>query len=180
MQNNKTKAFFNFFLCVFFSDFPPKYDWKFWTGDEYAQYLLDYARAFNLERVITFKTRVVLVEPKKDGGYYVTTECVESGVRTKREFDAVAVSIGSHQKPNLPCIDDLDKFEGTVDHSFNFYSNVEKYRNKKVVVVGIGESGADLVREISEVASSCNLVVRKYPFCIPRMLAGLIIVLCVV
>jgi cation diffusion facilitator CzcD-associated flavoprotein CzcO len=40
-----------------------------------------------------------------------------------------------------------------------------------VVVVGIGESGADLVKDISEVASSCHLVVRKYPFCIPRMLA---------
>lgn len=56
-------------------------------------------------------------------------------------------------------------------HRFNYYADVEKYRGKRVVVVGIGESGADLVKDISEVASSCHLVVRKYPFCIPRMLA---------
>jgi cation diffusion facilitator CzcD-associated flavoprotein CzcO len=50
----------NFYMA--FSDFPPKDGWKFWTGAEYLQYLLDYAKHFDLLRHIKFSTEVVKVE----------------------------------------------------------------------------------------------------------------------
>ncbi len=46
----------NFYMA--FSDFPPKDDWKFWTGAQYLAYLMDYAATFDLERHITFGTLV--------------------------------------------------------------------------------------------------------------------------
>ena len=99
-----------------FSDYPPKDDWKFWTGMDYAYYLQDYANHFKLTPHIRFGTRVTMVEPSKTG-YLVTTKEMATGIETTTFFDAVAVSIGSHQKPNLPCVDQLDSFKGTVDHS---------------------------------------------------------------
>lgn len=154
-----------------FSDFPPKDGWKFWTGTEYASYLEDYARSHGLSSQIRFQTRVIKVERDGGGGggtpssWRVTTTHPERG-EEQHLFDSVAVSIGSHQHPNIPTnIEGLENFTGSVDHSYNFYQDTSKWRGKRVVVVGIGESSSDIVREISDISKECTLVVRKVCVC---------------
>jgi dimethylaniline monooxygenase (N-oxide forming) len=87
---------------------------------------------------------------------------------TKR-YDAVAVCCGTHQVPKRPNLTGIDLFQGSIEHSFRFW-DAKQYVGKNVVVVGMGESSADIVRDISDVASSCRLLVRSYPLCVPRVL----------
>ena len=54
------------------------------------------------------------------------------------------------------------------DHATT-YKNNNPYVGKKVVVVGLGESGADICREISDVAASCTVGLRSLPCVFPRL-----------
>jgi cation diffusion facilitator CzcD-associated flavoprotein CzcO len=54
----------NYYMA--FSDFPPRGDWKFWTGAEYLEYMPSYAQEFDLLRHVTFSTAVTqVVEVKR-------------------------------------------------------------------------------------------------------------------
>ncbi|CAE8623611.1 unnamed protein product, partial [Polarella glacialis] len=55
-----------------------------------------------------------------------------------------------------------------VSHSSSYKNNLP-FAGKDCVVVGLGESGADVVREISEVANSTVLAMRSFPYLIPRL-----------
>jgi len=93
-----------------------------------------------------------------------------NGKRSEHEFDAVAVCAGPFQKPQTK-VTDLDKFTGDVSHSSR-YRNAERFRGKRVLVVGLAESGADVLRQISDVASECVLTVRSRSFLLPRLFGG--------
>jgi dimethylaniline monooxygenase (N-oxide forming) len=151
----------NYYMA--FSDYPPKDGWKIWSGGEYLQYLRDYATEFKVLPCIKFSTPVEKVRRREDGKWVVTTKGKEA------EYDAVAVCCGTHQVPKRPVIAGLEEFEGSVEHSYNFW-DAKNYADKKVVVVGLGESSADVVRDVSDVSSSCTLLVRQYPFLLPRVL----------
>lgn len=149
-----------------YSDFMPPGDRVFWTHAQYRQYLDDYAAKFGLRRHLTLGARVEEVRKGKDGRWSVTY--VREGERHTEVFDAVAVCSGPFQSPNLESVPDLDRFSGEVVHSSR-YRNNKRFVGKRVLVVGLAESGADLAREVSDVASECTLSIRSYSFLIPRM-----------
>jgi len=78
------------------------------------------------------------------------------------------VCSGAHQAINTPRIAGLDTFAGRVVHS-SAYKNSAEFAGKDCVCVGLGESGADIVREVSDVAKSTVLAMRSYPYLIPRL-----------
>ncbi len=90
-------------------------------------------------------------------------------VNESRIYDGVAVCCGAHQLPKRPVIEGVEDFQGEVEHAYRFW-NAEKFAGKNVVVVGLGESAADIVRDISDVSAKCHLVLRSYPMCVPRLL----------
>eukprot|EP00931_Biecheleriopsis_adriatica_P060950 TRINITY_DN3661_c0_g2_i1.p1 TRINITY_DN3661_c0_g2~~TRINITY_DN3661_c0_g2_i1.p1 ORF type:complete len:585 (-),score=94.66 TRINITY_DN3661_c0_g2_i1:164-1918(-) len=149
-----------------FSDMPPAGHRYHWHHSEYKDYLEEYARRFHLKEHIYFGTTVreVAGEP---GRWQVKVE-QEDGTVIDRLYDAVAVCSGAHQAINQPSLPGLDTFTGEVVHS-SAYKNNAPFAGKDCVVVGLGESGADIVREISEVARSTVLALRSYPYLIPRL-----------
>jgi|GEM_PF-681553 len=151
-----------------FSDFMPEGERLFFTHQQYLKYLKDYAKKFDLLRHIQFESEVTHVQKKKDGQYCVTVR--SGGKSTEHTFEAVALCTGPFQRPNLG-VTDLDKFTGEVVHSSR-YRNADRFRNKRVLVVGLAESGADLLRDISDVASACTLSIRSYSFLLPRLSDG--------
>src|SRR6185295_15172159 len=48
----------------------------------------------------------------------------------------------------------------------------QRFVGKRVLVVGLAESGADLLREISDVSSECLLAIRTYSKLVPRLAKG--------
>eukprot|EP01135_Chromosphaera_perkinsii_P007869 Nk52_evm61s1020 gene=Nk52_evmTU61s1020 len=95
-------------------------------------------------------------------------ECVET---REREFDAVVVCNGHYTKPSWPEIDGMDipQQHGVVSdnsrnakgplvfHSHWFRQATEKYKGKRVVVLGSGPSGFDIAREIGSASETTEV-----------------------
>ncbi len=67
-------------------------------------------------------------------------------------FDAVFICTGHHCDPHLATFEGLDTFTGTVMHSHS-YKTAHNFEDKRVVVVGAGNSAMDIAVELSHVAS---------------------------
>lgn len=168
------KVFDNLILTISmrlmsYSDFMIEKERVFYTHKQYREYLDAYAEKFDLRRHITLNAPVEGVLKGADGRWTVTASV--NGKRESAVFDAVAVASGPFQTPEMKSVPDLDKFAGEVVHS-STYRNNQKFVGKRVMVVGLAESGADLAREVSDVASECTLSIRSYSFIIPRVHNG--------
>jgi len=150
-----------------FSDFMVPGPRRFFDYKGYLEYLEQYADKYKLRDVIKFNTTVEQV--RKIGNEWRVT--VSSHRETSEHtFGAVAVCSGPFRTPDKD-VSHLDQFKGEVIHSSR-YRNNEKFRNKKVLVVGLAESGADLLREISDVSARCTLSIRSRSFLLPRLFSG--------
>ncbi len=173
-DEDEMKVFDNLILTISmklmaYSDFMPEGERTFCTHREYLRYLNSYADAFGLRKHIVLDTTVEEIRKIDEGQWRVTTSS-PSGARLERTFEAIAICAGPFQTPNLD-VTDLEKFTGDVVHSSR-YRNNDRYRGKRVLVVGLAESGADIVREISDVACACTLSLRSYSFILPRLGGG--------
>jgi len=151
-----------------FSDFMLLKERQFYSREQYQDYLEKYARHFGLEKHIAFKTSVKSIV-RKEGIWEVTTMS-SCGKEATRKFTGVAVCCGPFQTGNMPP-KELQGFTGEIVHS-SLYRNPEQFRGKRVVVVGLAESGADIVRQISNVTAACVLSVRTHSFLLPRLYDG--------
>ena len=148
-----------------FSDFPMPEDYPhFLTHQQYLEYLLSYARHFDLTRHIDFKTSVESVERQGDKWLVQT-----SGDRSQSIlFDAVAVCTGLNEEWSFPEIDQMDRFQGELIHS-SAYKDNSPFKHKKVVIIGGGESGGDILNELSQVAERVILSLRRGVFIMPKL-----------
>lgn len=157
-----------------FSDFPiPDEMPPFLHHEQLMDYFRSYAAHFELERHVRLRRRVVAVEALEGGaGYDVTTEDggERRGVdRETERFDAVAVCTGHHWDPNVPAPwPGQDKFQGRVMHSHS-YKDAVGFDGKRVVVVGVGNSGVDIAVELSHVAKHVSLSTRSGAWIAHRM-----------
>lgn len=74
--------------------------------------------------------------------------------------------------PNIPKIsglnDDNAVFKGEVIHSWQ-YRDPYKYIDKRVLIIGVGNSGGDIAVELSRIASQVYLSTRTGMWCVPRI-----------
>jgi len=150
-----------------FSDMPPTGHRFHWHHTEYLEYLRQYTHKFGLARHISYST-VVLSVSGGPGLWNVVVQGPDGEASDRGFFDAIAVCSGAHQAVNQPNIPGLETFSGEVLHSSSYKNNIS-FAGKDCVCVGLGESAADIVREISDVASSTVLAMRSYPYLIPRL-----------
>uniref|UniRef100_I3J3L5 Flavin-containing monooxygenase n=1 Tax=Oreochromis niloticus TaxID=8128 RepID=I3J3L5_ORENI len=92
------------------------------------------------------------------GEWVVETEN-KDGKKEKHVFEAVMICIGHHCYPNMPLHDfpGIETFTGKYFHSRD-YKTPEGWRNKNVIVIGIGNSGADIAVELSRVTKQVYLM----------------------
>ncbi|NXC12370.1 FMO4 monooxygenase, partial [Corythaeola cristata] len=157
-----------------FSDFPCPEDFpSFLPHRLLLEYFRMYARHFDLLRHIRFKTTVLSVRKRPDfatsGQWEVVTET--DGIQESHVFDAVMVCIGRYQKPNLPLASFPGietRFKGQYLHSQE-YRDVEAFQGKRILVVGIGNTGGDLSVELSRVAAKVFLSIRTSTWVFSRV-----------
>ena len=119
--------------------FPGGYHWGFPSKDEMADYLESYARRFD----IRVETGVKVERLSREGDHFVAT----AGSR-RYEADNVVVAMSSWQKPRIP------EFASELDPSI-VQLHVAEYRNPGqlqeggVLVVGAGNSGAEVANELA-------------------------------
>ncbi|MEE8059161.1 MAG: SidA/IucD/PvdA family monooxygenase [Pseudomonadales bacterium] len=155
-----------------FSDMPPSGHRRHWHHTEYKNYLVEYANKFNLNRYIKYSYKIIKIQ-MIDGGRsgYNVVFCDNTGEKNTERFDAIAVCTGTHQLPAVPKIKGLNSFDGLVIHSSQ-YQNNKVSKGKNVLCIGMGESSADITREVSMSANNCILGLRSYPFLVPRNLTN--------
>lgn len=162
-------------------------DPKFWTAEEYLEYLNAFAKKHDLFKHINFRTSVELVRKDPETGKWLVTvlggrpvkgierspdyeEDTTAQPRTA-QFDCVAVCTGTNTWPCLPSFPGQENFKGTIVHS-EYYKRPEDYKGKRVLVIGSGESGSDITNEISYHADKVAIAIRgKHGHLIPRIQA---------
>ncbi|OIW29196.1 FAD/NAD(P)-binding domain-containing protein [Coniochaeta ligniaria NRRL 30616] len=125
-----------------FSDWRPREDDPdFLSAGRYVGYLKDYCTHFNLWPHINLSTKVVSVSRRTGGGHTVVYE--KDGLEDSWECDAIAVCSGLHVVPNIPEIPGIENVPVTF-HSSQFKKREDFGVDKTVLVLGSGETGADL------------------------------------
>jgi dimethylaniline monooxygenase (N-oxide forming) len=136
-----------------------------------AEYFDEYTDHFGLRERIEFRTEVVSVEPV-DGEWEVTVEDVDGG-RDARRYRAVLVANGHHWDPRWPepAFPGAEEFEGEQIHAHH-YREPEVLPDKRVLVLGIGNSAVDIAVESSRIADATFLATRRGAYVIPKYING--------
>ncbi|XP_054419258.1 flavin-containing monooxygenase 5 isoform X1 [Pteronotus mesoamericanus] len=156
-----------------FSDYPiPDHFPNFMHNSRVLEYFRMYAKEFDLLKYIKFKTTVCSVKKQPDfstsGQWEVVTE--SEGRREVNVFDGVMVCTGHHTNAHLPLesFPGIETFKGQYFHSRD-YKSPERFTGKRVIIIGIGNSGGDLAVEISHVAKQVFLSTRRGAWIINRV-----------
>ena len=132
-----------------------------------TQYLDEYARAFELKP--EFGRRVQHCVRGDDGVWQLSTE---RGLYRARH---VVIASGWLGEPIIPRWPGLDTFPGSIIHSRD-YVNGEPFRGQRVLVVGFGNSGAEIALDLLEHGAQSTIAVRGKVNVIPRDVLGIPII----
>ncbi|RMH22809.1 MAG: NAD(P)/FAD-dependent oxidoreductase [Acidobacteria bacterium] len=148
-----------------FSDFPMPEDYPDYPHhSQILRYFEAYADRFDLRRHIRFRTAVERLEPAGDGSWWVTLEGGE-----RRRHRAVLVANGHHWCPRRPTAP--GDFAGLAMHSHD-YRTPDVLVDKRVLVVGIGNSGVDIACESARHAAATFLSTRRSAHILPKYAFG--------
>ena len=134
-----------------------------------AGYLQAYAERFGLLPQIRLRRRVTEVAPLPGGRWRVQTEAAAGAGGDAAEFDAVVVASGHQGLPAHPQW--KDDFSGEYLHAHT-YRVPEPFRDKKVLVVGMGNSAVDIAADICSLTSATVISARSPVLMMPRMVFG--------
>eukprot|EP00884_Botryococcus_braunii_P011312 jgi/Botrbrau1/20181/Bobra.0173s0079.1 len=153
-----------------FAGFPFPEEWTpFLSHKQVLEYIEQYAAHFDLKKNIQFETTVTEVAPHNNGGYTVSIQRkIESKPKSKH-FATVIVANGHHWDPLFPTLP--GKFAGQLLHAHQ-YRNHSILDDKRVVVLGMGNSGVDIASEASKYARSVIISSRESAYVVPRWIKG--------
>ena len=114
------------------------------TRNEVIQYLSAYEQRYQFSIV-----RPVHVDRVESKGKYLDVYAGEKFWRAK----VVVSATGTWRQPFIPDYPGQENFQGTQLHSAH-YLNADPFKDKKVIVVGGGNSGAQILAEVSQVAET--------------------------
>ncbi|MFI5889713.1 flavin-containing monooxygenase [Actinoplanes sp. NPDC051513] len=145
--------------------FPIPREYGRWVRrDDLVRYLEAYAERFGID--VRTGTTVAGVKPGADGWSLRLDDGSERSART------LVVATGYLHTPVVPQWPGLQSWPGTLIHSAE-YRNAEPFRGRDVLVVGPGNSGAEIATDLAEGgAASVRLAIRTPPHIVRRETAG--------
>ncbi|MBC9716384.1 NAD(P)/FAD-dependent oxidoreductase [Streptomyces sp. TRM66268-LWL] len=136
------------------------------SRDNVVRYLEKYAEFHELE-IIT-GVEISRIDPAPDGRGWLLHG---SGGR-ELTGSAVVIATGYNHTPRLPEWPGLSSYAGELVHASD-YRNAKPYAGKDVLVVGVGNTGAEIAVDLVEGgASRVRLAVRTAPHIVRRSTAG--------
>lgn len=152
-----------------FEDFPMPTDYPDYPSHiQMQQYFESYARHFNVYSHIRFEHNVIQALPLDSDTWQVT---YTAGNQTHIEtFDVLMVSNGHHNVPKYP--EYPGHFTGTMIHSHDFKSIDDSWRNKRVLVIGAGNSACDIAVEAAGVSKTVHMSMRSPQWIFPKFIFG--------
>ena len=137
------------------------------SHEELRNYFQSYAKYFNLYRHIQFNTLVKSCV-RLDNGYWEVTTIKDENEYVEIFTDLVVCN-GHHWEPKYPNYS--GKFTGDFLHSHQ-YKKAAPFANKKVLVIGGGNSACDVAVETSRVSTITAISWRRGYRIIPKFLMG--------
>jgi cation diffusion facilitator CzcD-associated flavoprotein CzcO len=131
-----------------------------------ATYFDDYVDHFGFRDKIRFNTEVKSIEPV-DAEWEVTLDDGSS-----QRYGAVFVASGHHWDAKWPDPPFPGEFGGEVLHSHYYREPDERFTDKNVLVLGIGNSATDISVETSRVSKMTYLAMRRGAWVIPKYIKG--------
>ena len=157
ISSKKTTEYSDYPMPANYPDFP--------SAAQMLEYLRDYAQHFGLREHIEFETKLLMALPLPEGRWELTLAGGE-----KRIYKGLIVCNGHHwdkKFPNYP-----GNFTGEILHSKD-YKRPAQLENKRVLVIGGGNSACDLASEAARVGVSCDLSVRRGYWFLPKTILGI-------
>ncbi|HEX3780091.1 MAG TPA: NAD(P)-binding domain-containing protein [Pseudonocardiaceae bacterium] len=138
-----------------------------------ARYFDAFVDHFGFRDQIRFRTEVTTVVPDPAGGWTVRTRTRE-GVEDSGHYGSVLVANGHHWNPRYPepAFPGSTEFTGEQTHS-HFYRTFAPYDDKRVLVLGIGNSACDIAVETAKVSARTFLAMRRGAHVLPKYLFGI-------
>jgi thioredoxin reductase len=164
-----------------FRDFPmPEHYPDFPHHSQIKQYLEEYAAAFDLKSRIEFGNGVRHAERVSTGSTTGEGSTTGGGWRldledgSRREFEFLVVANGHHWDPRFPHFP--GEFTGVAIHSHHYIDprTPLELSGKRILVVGLGNSAADITVELSSRAldNEVFLSTRSGAWIVPKYFAG--------
>lgn len=142
---------------------------RFPTHRDMARYIHQYAKHFGVLDHIKFRTPVRAVEPLfEKGGNGPWRVVTDDG---SEEYDHVIVATGHLNEP-LHVEQFRNEFEGEYMHSSQ-YREADSFIDKRVCVVGVGNSGVDIASDVCRVTDRTVIVARSGAIIQPKVVFGI-------
>ena len=127
--------------------------------DDFRSYLADYAAAEKLD----VRLGVTAGQVQREGDRWRVSDLVA---------DVVVVATGYNHTAKIPDWPGLDSYQGRVLHSSE-YRNPAALDAQHVLVVGPGNSGAEIAADLAEAGLQVSLAVRTPPNLVRRQVLGI-------
>ncbi|BCN59055.1 4-hydroxyacetophenone monooxygenase [Rhodococcus sp. Br-6] len=155
ISSRTMSGFYDFPMPVSFADYP--------GNRQILDYTRSFARAYGLYDGITFETSVDEITPEGDGW------SVRVSTGERRRYRAVVCATGVTWQPRIPA--HPGTFDGEVRHAVS-YRSIDEFRGKRVLIVGLGNSGADIACDAAVSAAETYVSVRRGYHVIPKHIFG--------
>lgn len=164
---NSSKEMSAFSDCVPDEKFP-----NYMHNSRMIQYLEQYAQSIGCDQYTKYRHKVLSCTPgvtfEHDGRWNVEVLDMSARKKSTQTFDGVMVCTGHHVTPTMPTFDGQDKFRGEILHTHS-YKKPTRFEGKRVVVVGVGNSGVDAAVELSACCPRVCLSTRRGAWVVYRV-----------
>ncbi|BCM18827.1 flavin-containing monooxygenase [Mesorhizobium sp. J8] len=140
----------------------PKSHPRYVPREKVVDYLDAYAKRFGLRP----RFGVTVKSIRREGGKLVVES--DAGPFNARK---VVVATGNNAEPITPRFPGIEAFKGKVLHSAA-YTEAAPYVGKNVLVIGMGNTGAEIALDLAESGAHPTISVRKGVHIVPRQLFG--------
>ena len=132
--------------------FPKEYP-RYVTRDQMVDYLSSYAARFGIAPRLGLEANAI--RPAGDGAWETRTRTGESFISR-----AVVLATGANAHPSLRDLPGRERFAGTIIHSRD-YRNASVWHGRQVLVVGMGNTGAEIALDLVEHGVAATLSARS-------------------
>ena len=159
ISSRRQSSFDDYPMPLAFPDFP--------SHRQVRAYFEDYAAHYGLMPYLQLRHRVDSARRDADGRWRLRVTGPD-GAREEM-FDHLMVASGHHRDPLIP--DYPQAFSGETLHSRDF-KRADPFRDKRVLVVGGGNSACDIAVDVARVASFVGISMRRPYYIVPKIVFG--------
>lgn len=136
-------------------------------------YFKGFAEKFNLNKNVRFNSAITKVDRNSDGTWTVNYKDRTSNEEFSEKFKGVILATGLFNKgnENLPKWPGMETFKGEIVHASDYRSN-DLFAGKRVLIVGCGNSAADIAIDAVHRAKKVDMSVRRGYYFVPKYIFG--------